>query len=171
MDLSEMFGGRYVVSRDDSWAAETSENRGEFRAKGEGWWYWKVRGQRGTVYPFNATNLAVDVTSRRARQLEALLGPALTLHARCDEVVTYKADVRHLEAILRFIRPKRRRQLTTEQKGTLAARLAPYRFQGSKAIAGKSTSLLSPTSSFEHVGPMTVLSKLNEQKVERPGIF
>ena len=132
LDLKAMFGNQYVVTMDASWDAETPENRSEFRARGKQWWYYEIKGHRGTIYPFNASTIVVDVTRRRASQLEALLGLALVPHTRCDEAVAYKADVQHIEAILQFIKPRRCKQFTAEQKAILVARLVPYRFKSPK---------------------------------------
>jgi hypothetical protein len=137
MDLKKIYGHKYEIAMDPSWDAETPENRAEFLAKGEQWWYYELRGQRGMVYPFNASTLAVYVTPRTARRLERLLGPALTVHVRCDEAVVYKADIQHAAAIVRFIKPKRLRPLTTEQKAVLAARLARYHGIRGRHAAGR----------------------------------
>ena len=190
MDLKQMFGYRYLITLDESWEAETPENRAEFRAQGEEWWYWQIEGRRGTIYPFNASTIAVDVTPRRARRLEALLGAALTLHTRCDEVVAYKADVQHIKVILRFIKPKRPWQFTAEQKAALATRLAANRSippvrsrrmaslpkttgredQSPKASQTLRTSKPSG-SSFQASEPYKNPSDLNNPGMERSGIF
>jgi len=129
MNLKTMFGGRYVVTMDESWEAETPENRAEFLAKQEQWWYWEIRGKCGWVYPYGETQIAVLLPTRAARRLDKLMGSDLTLLQHADDDKCYRADVKHVSALVRFIKPKRLRQLTAEHQAALAAQLARYRLQ------------------------------------------
>ena len=132
MNLKAMFGRRYVVTMDTSLDAETPENRAEFRAKGEDIYYQEIKGRCGTVYNYSKTQVAIVLPTRAARRLAMLLGSALTLLQHADDAMCYKADASHVTSIVRFIKPKRLRQLTAERKAALAIRLARYRFQHSE---------------------------------------
>jgi hypothetical protein len=103
MDLNLMFGDRYEVSLDESWDAETPENRVEFLAKGEKWWYYEIKGKCGTVYPYSETQIAVVLPTRTARRLVKLMGSELTLLQHADDAMCYKADAKHAAAFVRFI--------------------------------------------------------------------
>jgi len=127
VDLNQMFGDKYLVTIEESWGAETSENRAEFQAQGSQWWYWEIKGRRGTVYPYSETQVAVVLPVRAASRLVKLMGPALTLLQHADDEMCYEADAKHAEALVRFIKPKSLRQLTPAHKAALAARLALYR--------------------------------------------
>lgn len=61
-----MFGGKYVITLDESWDAETPANRAEFLAKNEVWWYYEIKGRCGTAYPFSETEVAVVLPARAA---------------------------------------------------------------------------------------------------------
>lgn len=130
MDLREMFGDRYLVTMEESWASERQENRTEFEAAGESWRYAEIKGRCGTVYPYSATQVAAVLPTRAARRLLRLMGPELTLLQHADDEMCYRADVKHATTLVRFIKPKSRRQLTPEHKATLTARLALYRSGG-----------------------------------------
>ncbi len=134
MDLVKMFGDKYHVTQDESWEAETPANRVEFLAKGDEVWYYEIKGKRGTVYPYSQTQVAVVLPTRAARRLVQLMGAELVLLQHADDSLCYKAGAKHAAAIVRFIRPKRLRQLTAEHKAALASRLARYRFQSPKLL-------------------------------------
>ena len=127
MNLREMFGDRYLVTMEESWDAEMPENRAEFQAMSDDWRYQEIKGKCGMAYPYSETQIAVVLPNRTARRLLKLMGPELTLLQHADDEMCYKADAKHAGALIRFIKPKSRRQLTPEHKATLAARLALYR--------------------------------------------
>src|ERR1019366_5225627 len=127
MDLREMFGDRYLVTMEESWGAELPETRAEFQAMSDGWRYQEIKGKCGMVYPYSEAQIAVVLPTRAARRLFKLMGPDLTLLQHADDAMCYKADVKHVTALVRFIKPKSRRPLTPEHKTTLTARLALYR--------------------------------------------
>ena len=145
MDLKRMFGDKYIITLDESWDAETPENRAEFKAKGEEWWYYEIKGKCGTVYPYSETQIAVVLPTRTARRLVKLMGSELTLLQHADDAMCYKADAKHTAAIVRFIKPKRLRQLTAEQRAAMVTRLARYRFKNPKPSQINRASETKPT--------------------------
>ena len=146
MNLKQMFGDEYVVTMDESWDSETTENRSEFRSKDDEWWYFEIKGKRGMVYPYSETDIAVVLPTRAARCLAKAMGSELVLIQRANDAASYRADIKHAPAIVRFIRPRRRRHFTAEQKAALAERLLPYRFQSPKSpqINPASSVILTP---------------------------
>jgi len=134
MDLKQLFGDKYLVTLDESWEAETPQNRAEFQANDEEKFYYEIKGKCGTVYPYSKTQVAVVLLTRAAGRLVKLMGSELVLLQHADDAICYKADAKHAAAIVRFIRPKRLRQLTSEHKAALAARLARYRLTSPKPL-------------------------------------
>jgi hypothetical protein len=132
MNLHAVFGKRYTISIDPSWCAYCVERRAEFQPEQIPCEYHEIRGKCGWVYPYSETQLAVVLPTRAARRLFKLMGPELTLLQHADLEMCYKADAKHAEALVRFIKPKSLRRLTPKHKATLAARLARYRFQRPK---------------------------------------
>jgi len=127
MDLNKMFGHKYQVTLDESWDAERTETRAELQAMSDGWRYQEIKGKCGTVYPYSETQIAVVLPTRAARRLFKLMGPKLTLLQHADDAMCYRADFNHAETLVRFIRSKSLRRLTTEHKEALTTRLALYR--------------------------------------------
>lgn len=129
MDLRARFGKRYEISIDPSWGAERPKNRPESSADYPSWPYQEIRGKCGWVYPYSETELAVVLPTCAALRLVKLMGPELTLLQHADDEMCYKADAKHAEALVRFIKPKSRRHLTEAHKAALATRLEVHRYK------------------------------------------
>jgi len=140
MDLKEMFGHRYVVTLDESWGAESPENRAEFEAQGAIWWYYEIKGKYGMVYPHGESIIAARVTPRIGKKLKTVLESDFVVIEDSIEALGFKTDVRNLKTILKFIKPKRRHQLTEERRRAMAAHMAAIRFRKPKNIKEKCTS-------------------------------
>jgi hypothetical protein len=147
-----MFGDRYLVTMEESWGAERAETRTEFQAMSDGWRYQEIKGKCGMVYPYSETKIAVVLPTRAARRLLRIMGPELTLLQHADDAMCYKADVKHAAALVRFIKPKSRRQLTPEHKATLAARLALYRSGGPRTSSINFSSAINEAPHLPGVG-------------------
>jgi hypothetical protein len=141
MDLKKSFGNRYVVAMDASWEAETPEHRAEFLAKGDEVYYYEIKGRCGMVYLYSKTMIAVVLPTRAARRLVKLMGHELVLLQYADDSMCYKADAKHAEAIVRFIKPQRLRPLAVEHKAALTDRLARYRSQNQKIMQTNSSNV------------------------------
>src|SRR5258708_2335764 len=85
MDLQKLHGDRQVISLDESWMAETRENRREFLSMGDQWKYFEILGRYGKVYPYSEEIAAVFVTALKAKRLIAFLTQHGVQMARCDE--------------------------------------------------------------------------------------
>jgi len=129
MDLKKIFGVRYIITMDESWEAETPDNRAEYLAKGDEVYYYEIKGRCGMVYLYSKTMIAVTLSTRAAHRLMKLMGPELVLLQHADDAMCFKADVQHAEALVRFIKPQRLRPFTAEHKTALADRLGRYRSQ------------------------------------------
>jgi len=152
MDLREMFGDRYLVTMEESWGAERPEIRAELQAMSDGWRYQEIKGMCGTVYPYSETQIAVVLPTRAARRLLKLMGPELTLLQHADDERCYRADAKHAATLVRFIKPKSRRQLTPEHKATLAARLALFRSGGPRTSSMNLPSAINEAPHLSEVG-------------------
>jgi hypothetical protein len=129
MDLKQLFGHKYLVTMEESWTAETPENRAEFEDNGDRWRYYELKGKSGMVYPYSETQIAVVLPTRAARRLMKLMGSELVLLQHADDLMCFKADAKHAAAIVRFIKPKRLGQLSEAHKAILSARLAANRYR------------------------------------------
>lgn len=152
MDLHKMFGDRYVVTMEESWGAERPETCAELQAMSDSWRYQEIKGKCGLVYPYSETQIAVVLPTRAARRLLRLMGTELTLLQHADDVRCFRADVKHTTTLVRFIKPKSRRQLSPEHKATLAARLALYRSGGPRTSSINSPSAINEAPHLPEVG-------------------
>jgi hypothetical protein len=129
MDLKELFGSRYVVTLDPSCGGGMPDDQTGPEDGESDWECWEIKGKRGQVYSYSETSIAVLVSTRAARRLARLIGANLVLLQHADDEMCFKADAKHAESIVRFIKPKSRRQLTDVHKAVLAARLSANRFR------------------------------------------
>jgi hypothetical protein len=123
INLKERFGNRFKVEFEESYCAE----RPEFRAT-EAPWLMIVRCEHGHICPAGG-DLLVACASRRgavARQLAAL--PFVTVVQDADDGLNALFDVEHFDEATRLMRPKRRRQLSAEQRQAAVERLKPFHF-------------------------------------------
>ncbi len=127
MDLQKSFGDRYRVRLDESWNAESRENRREFLAGGEQWRYFEIRGKHGMVYPYSEDRLHVFVTATRARRLISFMNTQCVRTGICDEGITFETDLKRVGVILRLIKAERKRQYTDIQRSQMAARMTAIR--------------------------------------------
>lgn len=84
----------------------------------------------GHIYPHGGTTLAVstDKSGSVAGKLRRL--PCTTPHQVSDaDGCTFLFDVSDFRKVAQFIKPRRRRQMTPEQKQEAADRIRKYRFQ------------------------------------------
>lgn len=123
IDLKEKFGKRYRVTLDESWDVERNR-KAEDRP-----WYDEILGSRGWCYLQNRSVLAVEMKNRVFNAYEHKM-PFPYSHVRVgDETQKLLVNEEHIDKSISFIRPKRRRQLTDEQKSKLSERLAKFRFR------------------------------------------
>jgi len=174
MDLRTMFGDRYVVTMEGGLEVETAGSRPDSEGDDVSWRYTEIKGKRGMVYPYSETQVAVVLPTRAAHRLMKLMGSELTLLQHADDAMCFKADAKYAAVFVRFIRPKRLRQLTAEHKAALAARIALYRFHSPKSsqisgggLAGKrSARHLVPQGAYPANPPPASRNSQNKSSVE-----
>ena len=129
MNLKQLVGDRCRVTMDESWSAETPENRTEFRNNGEEWRYQEIKGKYGLIYPYDQDFLSVSLTPKIAKRCMGDFGSDTTVLQMANDAITLKAPLKFLNRLLRYVKPKKIREYTPEQKAALASRLAAYRFK------------------------------------------
>lgn len=129
MNLKQLVGERYRVTMDESWSAETPENRTEFRKSGEEWRYQEIKGKYGLIYPYNEDFLSVSLTLKMSRRCMTDISPDAEIYQRADDAITLKVHVRHLNRLLRYVKPRKVREYTPEERAALVSRSAVYRFK------------------------------------------
>ena len=140
VNLKQLFGKRYRVEYEESYYAEHGE-----RARMEDPWLMIIRCQHGHICPWGGELLAACTNDSAPIIVKRLLALPFINHAEsqlgtdgagvtlkpvvtptCGNVVF---PIRHIEEVFAIMKPRRRRQLTEEQKRAGAERLARYRFK------------------------------------------
>lgn len=113
VDLRERFGTRYRARKEADGATwyDTPE--------AERVWLLELPCRYGFVYPHGAEMLAAVVTGRYARQQVAALPCIVSRRGDEELVVTFRVD--DAETVLAILKPRRRRQVSPEQREQLRA--------------------------------------------------
>lgn len=121
INLKKEFGKQYKITYDPAF-----DSKG-LRVANLDPWMMQVSCQRGVIYPFGGSTLAVELDGRgpTIKRLEALAG--VQPYTRGDRDATFLFDISLFNAVASVVLPRRRRQLTEEQRQVSAARLAKYR--------------------------------------------
>lgn len=85
--------------------------------------YYEIIGKRGFVYPQNEKEVCVQTTPRIGAKLLALFGSKARYKRRSDVEFELIIPVELTSSVFRYIKPKRRKQFTPEQKAAMTARL------------------------------------------------
>ena len=130
IDLKEKFGDHYQVSYDESYEAERG-HAGRLHDP----WLLTIPCRHGHIYPHGGNYLGASTTNRGpvANRLAAL--PFVRLVQDGDDGVNVVFDVDDFEAVAAIMKPKRRRQLTTEQRAERVERLRKYQFRPATHVA------------------------------------
>lgn len=129
IDLMKLFGKRYRVTMDESWNAETSENRSEWSKNGEIAWYYEIKGRRGTLYMQKENACALEVTGHTYQNMRKD-NPFLFEKIRsASEGCTLLVKEPELDSVVALIRPRRRRVLSPEQRAKNIERLKKYAYR------------------------------------------
>jgi hypothetical protein len=123
VDLQERFGKRYKVTYEESYQAA----RGTGASRGDPW-LMILPCRHGHIYPHGGSTLAASTNHRgpTARKLAAL--DCTTVYQDGDDGVTVHFDVADFVQVAKVMKPRRRRQMTEEQKQVATERLAKYAF-------------------------------------------
>lgn len=124
INLKEQYGKRYRVTMDESWDAE----KPEYRKLEDKFWYYEIWGKRGWCYNQNLTTLALELNNRIFNAFKDTM-PFPCDHVRVgDETQKLIVSEEHAEKAISFLIPRKRRQLTEEQKAAFSERIKSYRF-------------------------------------------
>jgi hypothetical protein len=120
LNLRELFGDRYKIDHDP--AAWTASERADP-------WMMTLPCARGVIYPHGPDTLALEVDGRRGIAAKVAAIPGVTLAQDGDWEKTFLFHVDLFERIAAIVKPRRRRQLSPEQRAASAARLAKHRVE------------------------------------------
>jgi hypothetical protein len=117
LNLRELFSTRYRISRDEAFDSLSDP------------WSHQIPGRCGTIYPFSATLLAVDIDGHPgvAKKVAAL--PGIRLHQDGDHEKTFVFPLGLFEQVAAIVKPRKRRRQTEEQKQASIVRLSGFQFQ------------------------------------------
>lgn len=91
--------------------------------------YVTIPGKYGELYPFDEKRIAALVTSARVSQrMERELKGIITLYCGGGEESVFLFAPIHFREVVKYIKPRRQKHLTEEQKKKAAERLKDYRF-------------------------------------------
>lgn len=122
MNLKEMFGKRYRVTPDESYEHETEEG------KSLNQWRWhEIRGKFGILYPYSKDQLACLFTSIIVANRFKSKGWRVLQNGDFERNVLIPLD--STQEVLKAIRPKKRRQMSLDQKIVAVERLKRYQFR------------------------------------------
>lgn len=131
IDLEKMYGRRYKITMDESWALEKSE----FKSPEEKFWYYEIWGRRGWCYNQNPATLAVEVNNSVWPKFErSKLFPYDHVRGG-DETQKILVKEEHVDKAISFLIPHKRRVLSEAQKAANSERLAKFRFSSAPRIA------------------------------------
>jgi hypothetical protein len=109
IDLRERFGHKYRIVSEDGTRRNTDA------------WLWQVICANGHLYPHGGDRLGA-ATNRRGPLIGKLLAvPSARLEQLGDDGANVSFDVSDFRAMAAIMRPRRRRQLTPEQRAKMAA--------------------------------------------------
>lgn len=141
INLKERFGRRFRVAYEESYRAAYGAN-----ARTEDPWLMAILCRYGHIYPHGGTTLAASIDGHPnvASQLRRLACCRVRQDGDGGEL-TVHFDVADFSAVARILRPRRRRQVTPEQREELLARLGNGRRLASQTpTEGPPTALRAP---------------------------
>ena len=139
-NLRELFGRRYKVTYEESYAAAYGPN-----ATRDDPWYQIIPGARGHVYPHSAAMLAAttNTSGPTARRLMAL--PFVQVYTDGSDGVTVLFPPERLDEVADLLRLRRRRRVSDQERQRLAALGRQYGFQPRQAGLQSSSEALEST--------------------------
>ena len=123
IDLKARFGARYRITHDQAHAAEYGENSRVYDP-----WLAMIPCRHGHVYPHGGELLAASTDRRGAISKRLSILPGVRLLQDGDDGVNVVFHIKDFDAVAAILKPRRRRQLTPEQKAERTERLRQYRF-------------------------------------------
>lgn len=133
INLKEKFGKRFKVTMDESWDAEIPENKALWKKNGEIAWYYEIHGKWGHIYPQKENAFAIGISPRIQDRYNNKF-PFEIFMDRGQECVHEK----DIDAVIEFIKPRKRRILSPEQKLKQVERLRKFRYSSASGERGGS---------------------------------
>ncbi|MHC4269746.1 MAG: hypothetical protein ACYSWS_01205 [Planctomycetota bacterium] len=135
IDLKAQYVKKYKLLMEEAWNAEDSQaNPDKVKDK---LWYYEIRGKYGVIYLYGTDKLAVRITGNRIKsRIKTEYTDILSLYLEAEDVSIFLFNPENFEIVAKFIKAKRKRQITEEQRLLIIERTKKYRFQRSK-IADK----------------------------------
>ena len=132
MNLKEMYGKRYRISMDESYAAEKDPE-----ARKEIWRYYEIRGKYGMVFPYGWNKPAVTFTSNKVSNKTSKDRNWQILQNGEDEQ-TYLVPKEDLEYVIESINPRKKRQISETERLASIERLKKWAIKpGSNIPVGR----------------------------------
>jgi hypothetical protein len=131
INLRQRFGKRYKVEYDEASAGRKDDP-----------WLQIIACRRGHIYPHSADLLGVATNGRGSTAKAISRLPGVTIIQEGDDGINAVFPLNMFAAIAKLVKPRRKRQLTAEQRQAAAQRLAQHRFSAarqSRSIAAEST--------------------------------
>jgi hypothetical protein len=119
LNLSELFGDRFRIGHDP--VAETWKEKQDP-------WMMTILCQRGLIYPYGGTTLAVEIDYRPILAKAVAKVPGVRLYQDGDWEKTFLFDVSLFDQIAAIVKPRKRKQLSEEQRERLADIGKQHRF-------------------------------------------
>lgn len=124
MDLKEIYGSKYRIAMDESFAVEKDPE-----SKKEKWRYYEIRGKHGMVFPYDWDKPAVTFTSNIVANRFSRRGWKVLQNGDYERTVLIPKEA--LDEVLEAIQPRKRRHLNPEQRARSIERLKKWAFKGS----------------------------------------
>lgn len=113
MNLKEKFGSRYRVTLDESFKIADTESRKEE------WRYQEIKGKYGVIFPYGWDKPAVTFTSNVVANRFSQKANDWQILQNGEDERTYLIPKSDLGEIFDAIKPRKKRQLTPEQRERL----------------------------------------------------
>ena len=129
INLTERFGDRYRIAFDPAYDPK-------FRPRDKlDPWSMVIPCQRGEIYPYGEETLVVEVEGRPIirKRLNAL--DCTVTHQEGDNFGAFRFHVNHFDAVAKIVLPRKRRQLSEDQRRQSAERLREYQYQSRTSAA------------------------------------
>lgn len=124
VNLRERFGEKYRIEYEESYWAER-----EIAGKDDPWLQ-IIPCDFGHIYPHGGTTLAASINKRGPTMRTLVAMPCCRLWQDADDGATVLFDVADFKAVAKIMRPKRRRQVSDEERARLAEMSRRFGFNG-----------------------------------------
>ena len=127
VNLKERFGRKYRVTYEESYYAQYGPY-----ARADDPWLQIIPCQRGHIFPWGSSTLAASTNKRgpTAKKLGNL--DFATVHQDGSDGMTVLFPVERFPEVAKLMKPRRRRQMTEEQRLAAAERLAKFAFSSAR---------------------------------------